>query len=58
MLWDYSYNFNIVLSNYGILIMHFVFIIVLRNFIFFRFMEIVLINSGWYFVKKDINQDA
>lgn len=58
MLWDYSYNFNIVLSNYGILIMHFVFIIVLRNFVFFRFMEIEIINSGWDFVKKDINHDA
>jgi len=49
MLWDYSYNFNIVLSNYGISIMHFV---------FFRFMEIEIINSGWDFVKKDINHDA
>jgi hypothetical protein len=58
MLWDYSYNFNIVLSNYGISIMHFVFIIVLRNFVFFRFMEIEIINSGWDFVKKDINHDA
>jgi hypothetical protein len=58
MLWDYSYNFNIVLSNYGVSIMHFVFIIVLRNFVFFRFMEIEIINSGWDFVKKDINHDA
>jgi hypothetical protein len=58
MLWDYSYNFNIVLSNYGISIMHFVFIIVHRNFVFFRFMEIEIINSGWDFVKKDINHDA
>jgi hypothetical protein len=38
--------------------MHFVFIIVLRNFVFFRFMEIEIINSGWDFVKKDINHDA